>query len=40
LEHSALVFALAPQASAVIAVAGLQKLLPIYASVGEAAKKA
>jgi len=31
--------ALAPQASAVITVAGLQKLLPIYPSVEEAAKK-
>jgi anti-sigma B factor antagonist len=31
--------ALAPQASAVVTVAGLQKLLPIFATVDEAAKK-
>jgi anti-sigma B factor antagonist len=31
--------ALAPQASAVVTVAGLQKLLPIYPTVDEAAKK-
>ena len=31
--------ALAPQASAVVTVAGLQKLLPIFATVEEAAKK-
>jgi anti-sigma B factor antagonist len=32
--------ALAPQASAVVTVAGLQKLLPIFPTVDEAAKKA